>query len=290
MDDDGGERLAAAGGHLDQRARACSARATPPGSRWPDLLNRQSPACSSGGIVRRLAAHLAFQADQAEQFFGSVEGEDLAAAGVGFEQVGELRDRAGASRSRTGRGRRWAGTPGGRAPAYLADCVSTPVRVMPFGLGLDDADRLGRRHRAGSRPRRSSMREFADGDPRAAEMFISSAVLDDPAALLELAVDVPSGFSSGVTCTTWEAQRRLPEADHHDRAWGSTFSSEIYWTLGWEQVGTHGASRTEAVRRGRIRVRLVPSSCSVSPQGRRADGPAGVAADPGWRLAGRPRS
>ena len=90
------------------------------------------------GVQRRegfqLAAHLGVELDEPEQLLGAMEGEDLPAAGIGLQQVRELRDGAGGLvGERQGLG---VGGDGRRAepPAYLADCVSTPIRGCPFGL------------------------------------------------------------------------------------------------------------------------------------------------------------
>ena len=89
---------------------------------------------SSGGICRRCARSWLSSVDQPEQFLGPVEGEDLPAAGVGVEAVGELGDDAGGfvgerQRQAVVRAVPWAGP-----SAYLADWISTPVSVWPSGL------------------------------------------------------------------------------------------------------------------------------------------------------------
>jgi len=51
---------------------------------------------SSAGERSQLAANVGVEAHEAEQLLGAMEREDLPAAGVGFQQVRELRDGAGA--------------------------------------------------------------------------------------------------------------------------------------------------------------------------------------------------
>ena len=93
---DGGEGLAAAGGHLDQRRGGDCRPATLRGSGCSRSARARAGRCSSGGISRSSVANLLVELGQADQFFGPMEGEDLPAAGVGLQGVGELRD-----------GRRW---------------------------------------------------------------------------------------------------------------------------------------------------------------------------------------
>ena len=129
---DGGEGLARSGRHLDQRPGAVV------GERLFQVLDRSTLHRQSFEAVERrqclqLASHLGVELDQPEQFLGPMEGEDLPAAGVGLEEVGELGDGAGGlvGERQAAIGRRHAG---GRPPRYLADWVSTPVSVCPFGL------------------------------------------------------------------------------------------------------------------------------------------------------------
>ncbi len=58
---------------------------------WTDHSFEES---SAGGF--QLATHMGVEVHEAEQFLGPMEGEDLTAAGFGFQEVRELRDGAGA--------------------------------------------------------------------------------------------------------------------------------------------------------------------------------------------------
>ena len=86
-------------------------------------------------------ARLVVEADEADQFLGPVEREDLAAAGVGFQGVGELSDRAGGF---VGERQRQAvvGEAGWQAVDVFGGLGLDAGERVPFGLGLDDADRL----------------------------------------------------------------------------------------------------------------------------------------------------
>ena len=90
----------------------------------------------------QVAAELAVERCQPDQFLGPVEGEDLPAAGVGVEAVGELGDGAGGfvgERQRQMVVRQALGQAGrvlGRLRFHAGQGVA-------FGLGFDDADGLG---------------------------------------------------------------------------------------------------------------------------------------------------
>ena len=92
---DGGEGLAAAGRHLDQGARAVV------GQGRFEVLDALDPGpatdarCSAAASRRSSATHLLVELDEADQFFGPVEGEDVPAAGVRLQGVREVRDVAG---------------------------------------------------------------------------------------------------------------------------------------------------------------------------------------------------
>ena len=145
--------------------------------------------------MRSCARTCVVELDQPEQLLGPVEREDLAAAGVGFEDVGELRDRAGGLVGERQRQAVVRAGPSGRPSRYLADCVSTPVSVWPFGLGLDDADGLavGVEQVVGEP---GGERELADGDAGPGG-DVHRVVLHHPAGLGELAVDLLAGLLFG---------------------------------------------------------------------------------------------
>ena len=96
---------------------------------------------SSGGIFRSCAAHLVVELGEPEQFFGPMEGEDLPAAGVGLQEVGELRDRAGGL---VGERQRQAVVrqAGGQAVEVLARLRFDAGERVALRLGLDHADGL----------------------------------------------------------------------------------------------------------------------------------------------------
>ena len=77
--------------------------------------------------------HLIVELDQANQFFGTMEGEDFPAAGIGFQGIGEVRYSAGGFVGER-QGQAVMRQLAGRPSLYLADCVSTPVSVCPSGL------------------------------------------------------------------------------------------------------------------------------------------------------------
>jgi hypothetical protein len=193
----GGQRLAAAGRHLDQRPGAVL------GERLLQVLDRPPlDRPELRGEKRRqvfqLIPHLLRGAEQGEpkQFVGSVEGEDLAAAGVGFEQIRELRDRPGAlvgERQRAAVGR----DAGRQRPGVLRRLRLDPDERMPLRLGLDDPDRLpGDVEQVIRLP--GQHRELADRDPRPRRDVHRRPVLDVPPALFELAVDVLPRLIFGV--------------------------------------------------------------------------------------------
>ena len=76
---------------------------------------------------------------------------------------------------------------------YLPDCVSTPVSGVPLGLRLDDADGLavGVQQVVGVA---GLEREFANGHAQARRDVHLAVVLDGPAGLLKLPVDLLAGF------------------------------------------------------------------------------------------------
>ena len=87
------------------------------------ICTRQSLPVSSGGMLPQLGPELAVQVDQPQQFLGPVEREDLPAAGIGVEPVGELgHRRRWIRRRRAAAGGSAAGPWAGRS-VYLADCV-----------------------------------------------------------------------------------------------------------------------------------------------------------------------
>src|SRR5208337_2821651 len=89
------ERLAAAGRHLDQRAGVVLGQ-RPLQVLDRSLLDRPQLRGVERGQGFQLAAHLSVKAHEAEQLLGAMEGEDFPAAGIGLQQVRELRDGAGA--------------------------------------------------------------------------------------------------------------------------------------------------------------------------------------------------
>src|ERR1019366_1454308 len=91
---DGGESLAAAGRHLHQRTKAVG------GERLIEVLDALDLYLPQMADVQRrhlskMRPHLLVELDEADQFFGPVEGEDVPAASVRLQGVRELRDLAG---------------------------------------------------------------------------------------------------------------------------------------------------------------------------------------------------
>ena len=131
---------------------------------------------SRSGVQRRhlpqQRPHLLVERGEADQLFGPVEGEDFPAAGVRLQGVRELRDGAGGFVGERQRQHEMRQV-GGQAVEVLAGLRFDAGEGVAFRLGLDDADGLGSRRRAGSRPRPLLSGNSRTATPRPAEMFIS---------------------------------------------------------------------------------------------------------------------
>ena len=168
---DGGVRLAAAGCHLDQRTGRLAASDASRFFMLSNCTRHRCAASSSGGISRSMRPNLLVELDESDQLIGPMEGEDVTAAGVGFEAIRELRYLAGGF---VCEGERQAvmrkTSPVGRQ-GYLPDWVSTPVSVWPSGFASTTPDGLGVgvQHVVGEpRPER----KLPNGHAHARQMFM----------------------------------------------------------------------------------------------------------------------
>ena len=121
-DIDGGEGLAGAGRHLDERTRVGAWQRTLPDCEWLVAWTFQSRASSRGGRLFRRCAKLARLRDPFRERLRPWKVEDLTAARRGIEAVGEVGDEPLDSK-RNGSGRLCAGKLSGSPAAYLADCA-----------------------------------------------------------------------------------------------------------------------------------------------------------------------
>ena len=203
---DGRERLAAAGGHLDQGAGAVVGERVLQVADRPRSWAGQRPlrrqigrhrsrrrACGAGGLSGNSAAQ------PGGQRLGPVEVEDAAAARLGVEPVGEAGLHAGAlvqERQRAAVGRE--GVREARRCTWRP-AISTPVRVVPAffasidpgGLAVDVEQVVGE---AVARLEG----ELADRDPTGRVQVRLVSVLDGPAGLLKGGVDRLAGGVFGL--------------------------------------------------------------------------------------------
>ncbi len=136
----GGERLAAAGGHLHQRARPVL-RERPLQVPYRPYLRGPQPLLDQGRHLPQPLADLLILPRESQQLLRAVEGEDLAAPGVGLEGVGELRERP---RALVGEGQRQAvGRDEVGHPAHVPGRLRLDAPERPaLRLGLDHAYRF----------------------------------------------------------------------------------------------------------------------------------------------------
>ena len=145
--------------------------------------------------VAEVAAKLGVEACQADQFAGAVEREDLAAAKVGFQGVGEAGlDAGGLVRVGQRQVDVWDGF--GQALGVLGGLDLDAGERVAFGLGLDHAEGLGVsvEHVVGVAGLEG---ELACRDARSGGQVHRGVILHHPAALLEAAVDSLPGLLFG---------------------------------------------------------------------------------------------
>lgn len=159
-----------------------------------DLHPPQSP-----GVERRhrlkAGSHLLIEFGEADEFCGPVDGEDRAAASVGFQGIRELRDLAGrlvGERERKTVVRQARG----KAVEVLAGLRLDAGESVPLRLRLDHADRpgVGVEHVIGVT---RGERELPHGHSQARRDVHLGVVLHNPASLLKLAVNLLSRFLLG---------------------------------------------------------------------------------------------
>src|SRR5271165_3100098 len=130
-----------------------------------------------------------------------MEGEDLPAPGIGLQQVRELGDGTGAL-VRKRKGTLIGGNGGRESPRILGSLGFHADQGMPLRLGFQDADGLAADIEqvidlAGQH------RELADRDPESRRDVHLALVLNHPAALSKLAVDVLPGSVFRVHRRSW---------------------------------------------------------------------------------------
>jgi hypothetical protein len=191
---DGGERLAGAGGHLDEGAGPIVSEGQFQVADGLDL-DTPEPRLVQRRQLPEPVADLFIQSDQSEKFFGTVEGEDIAAAGVLFQTVRELRDGAGGfigERQRQLVSRKVVRETVGVLARLRLDAGQREI----FRFGLDNADGLALdvEHVVGDA---GLQRKFTHGHSAAGGDVHVGVVLHEPAAQRQLLVNLLTCFLFG---------------------------------------------------------------------------------------------
>ena len=191
---DGGEGLAGTRGHLDEGAELGLGEGVIKVGDGPDLAVAQSGGIEGGHVVLEATAERWTNSEPFAEAFRTVEGEDLAGAGLGVALVGEAGDDA---RGLIEEGEGYAGfldplkLGGGVIDRLFFDSGDILAEVFFFslndtdGLSIDEEDIVGRA---------SISLIFADGLALAGSKIDFSLVLNGPARCAEHLIDGLASF------------------------------------------------------------------------------------------------
>ena len=188
---DGGEGFTAAGGHLDQGAGAIFSEGF---FEVENAFNLDAPEVGfvQGGQLLKAGAELGVEPGQADEFIGAVEGENRAAAGVFLERVCKVSDFAGGFVGER-QGQAMVREGGRKAVQIFAGLGFHAGERVAFGLGFNDGDGFGVGVEHVVR-KACGERKFADGHALPGRDVHVPVVLNQPAGLMELTVDLLPGF------------------------------------------------------------------------------------------------